>query len=81
MGVTVAPDGPRRYRAPGDVDIGWRPAPAAPGLAYLEKRIGIAFCARREAAITSARYRGSLVIGTPEGRDGWVARVARWSSS
>jgi hypothetical protein len=39
MGVTVAPDGPRRYRWPGDVDIGWRPAPAAPGLAYLEKRV------------------------------------------
>jgi hypothetical protein len=28
----------RLYRSVGYVDIGWRPAPAAPGLAYLEKR-------------------------------------------
>jgi hypothetical protein len=39
MEITAASGGLRRYRSPGDVDIGWRPAPAAPGLAYLEKRV------------------------------------------
>jgi ribosomal protein S18 acetylase RimI-like enzyme len=29
----------RLYRSLGYVDIGWRPAAAAPGLAYLEKRV------------------------------------------
>jgi ribosomal protein S18 acetylase RimI-like enzyme len=32
-------DNLRLYRALGYEDIGWRPAPAAPGLAYLEKRV------------------------------------------
>lgn len=32
----------RMYRALGYVDIGWRPAAAAPGLAYLEKPAGTA---------------------------------------
>jgi ribosomal protein S18 acetylase RimI-like enzyme len=32
-------DNLRLYRSLGYVDIGWRPAPAAPGLAYLEKRV------------------------------------------
>jgi ribosomal protein S18 acetylase RimI-like enzyme len=29
----------RLYRSLGYTDLGWRPAPAAPGLAYLEKRL------------------------------------------
>jgi hypothetical protein len=29
----------RMYRRLGYCDIGWRPAAAAPGLAYLEKRV------------------------------------------